>query len=85
MSFNGGNATLLGLPFPSVCFATLHTVTRVENTSTTSEAQALGPEISNRTSQPAPLEARSCPGIEERLRNVETHFGYGPGSFIILF
>lgn len=54
-------------------------VTRVENTSTTSEAQALGPEISKQTSQPSQLETRSCPGIEERLRNVETHLGYGPG------
>lgn len=64
----------------SVCSTTLHIVTRVENTSTTSEAQALGPEISKQTSQPSWLEARSCPGIEERLRNAETHLGYGPGT-----
>lgn len=61
----------------SVCYAT---VTRVENTSTTSEAQALGPEISKQTTQPSRLEARFCPGIEERLRNMETHLGYGPGT-----
>ncbi|XP_015758841.1 PREDICTED: MAP3K12-binding inhibitory protein 1-like [Acropora digitifera] len=51
--------------------------TRVENTNTTSEAQALGPEISNTST--IPLEAKDCPGIEERLRNLETHFGYKPG------
>ena len=53
------------------------TATRVENTNTTSEAQALGPEISNTST--IPLEAKDCPGIEERLRNLETHFGYKPG------
>lgn len=51
-------------------------VTQVENTSTTTEAQALGPEISTSSSS---LETRSCPGIEERLRNIETHLGYRPG------
>lgn len=51
--------------------------TRVENTNTTSEAQALGPEISNAST--IPLEAKDCPGIEERLRNLERHFGYKPG------
>ena len=61
----------------SVCCAT---VTQVENTNTTSEAHALGPEISKQTTQPFRLEARSCPGIEERLRNMETHLGYGPGT-----
>lgn len=50
---------------------------RVEDTSTTSEAQALGPEISNLSSPR--LETRSCPGVEERLRNLETHVGYRPG------
>ena len=69
--------SLLELPFSSVFYAT---VTRVENTSTTSEAQALGPEISKQTTQPSQLEARSCPGIEERVRNMETHLGYGPGT-----
>lgn len=49
----------------------------MEDTSTTSEAQALGPEISTLTSPR--LETRSCPGIEERLRNVETQLGYRPG------
>jgi len=52
-------------------------VTRVEDTNTTSEAQALGPEISTLSSPR--LETRSCPGIEERLRNIETHLGYRPG------
>ncbi|CAH3173664.1 unnamed protein product, partial [Porites evermanni] len=52
-------------------------VTKVDNTSTTSEAQALGPEISTRTSPQ--LETKSCPGVEERLRNIETHLGYKPG------
>ncbi|XP_078352178.1 MAP3K12-binding inhibitory protein 1-like [Oculina patagonica] len=54
-------------------------VTQVENTSTSSEAQALGPDISKQTTLPSRLEARSCPGIEERLRNMEAHLGYGPG------
>lgn len=60
-------------------------VTRVENTSTTSEAQALGPEISKQTTQPSRLEARFCPGIEERLRNMETHLGYGPGTISLTY
>lgn len=68
---------MLGFSHLSVCCAT---VTRVENTSTASEAQALGPEISKQTTQPSRLEARSCLGIEERLRNIETHLGYRPGT-----
>ena len=56
----------------------IFTVTKVDNTSTTSEAQALGPEISTRTSPQ--LETKSCPGVEERLRNIETHLGYKPGK-----
>lgn len=80
VSFNGGDATFLGLLFSSLFVMSHSTVTRVENTSTTSEAQALGPEISKQTRQPSRLETRSCPGIEERLRNVETHLGYGPGT-----
>ena len=75
--FNSGRNvfSFIVLHLSSLCIQ----VTRVENTSTTSEAQALGPKISKQTVQPPKLETRSCPGIEERLRNVETHFGYGPG------
>lgn len=53
-------------------------VTKVDDTSTTSEAQALGPEISTRSSPQ--LETKSCPGVEERLRNIETHLGYRSGK-----
>ena len=53
-------------------------VTKVDDSSTTSEAQALGPEISTRSSPQ--LETKSCPGVEERLRNIETHLGYRPGK-----
>lgn len=79
LSFWWREECLLGFSHLSVCCAT---VTRVENTSTTSEAQALGPEISKQTTQPSRLEARSCLGIEERLRNMETHLGYCSGSFV---
>ncbi|XP_068731721.1 MAP3K12-binding inhibitory protein 1-like isoform X1 [Montipora capricornis] len=54
-------------------------VTRVEDTSTTSEAHALRPEISNKYLSPTFLEGKSCPGVEERLRNLEEHLGYRPG------
>lgn len=56
-------------------------VTQVENTSSANEAQALGPEISRQRTTVASqvsMEFRSCPGTEERFRDIEMHLGYRP-------
>lgn len=58
------------------------TVTQVENTSSASEAQALGPEFSK---QRTPVASQIGMGVssyhstEERIRNIEIHLGYRPG------
>ena len=59
------------------------TVTQVENTSSASEAQALGPEFSK---QRTPVASQIGMGVssyhstEERIRNIEIHLGYRPGQ-----
>ncbi|CAH3043402.1 unnamed protein product [Pocillopora meandrina] len=56
-------------------------VTQVENTSSASEAQALGPEFSKQRTPVASqigMGVSSCHSTEERIRNIEIHLGYRP-------